>query len=896
MKLIKWLLWLLLFLVVVAIGGAIFLVNKVDPNSLKPQISQQVKSATGRDLELVGDLSWRFYPWVGVTMNDFSLSNREGFLPPTMLQAEHADVQVKLLPLISKQLEIGKIKLMAPKLNLSINAQGETSWGDLAGDAPTKSANPEQAAGAMLGGLLIQGVDVENGQISWNDQQAGQHYQLSDFNLTTGTIKPGEPVVFDLEGKVKSDILPDVAEMKLNGALWVSEAMDEFTLDSLRGVLGMNQINAEADIVSLGFKPNTGKLVANNIQATASDEGMSGNLKLTSLNFDLNSGDVLVDKLTGELAMDQLSANLDADSLTYGLNSGQASAAKLVYNGQYELFPFQGESRDVSYDVNTSTLAVANQSVTSKFNDVPLALVGEQLQVDLKAQTLSTPKLNINLDDAQISADIKATDILGNLSASGHLASNQFNPRALLENLGLDMLNDMPPTAMQSVILETDFKGGLNDIALDKLNARFDDSTLTGQFSMRDFSQPAYRFDLDLDQINVDQYLSEENQEVAEQTGPAAAVALPFASLKGLDVKGEIGVSELRMQELISNDVVVKMDTAADRIQVAPLKARVYGGETTNDVIYDISGDTPKVNIASTLTSLHLGPFLQAMQMTDRVDGFGNVSAQLGSAGLNADNMIANLSGEVDIDLNDGAIRGANIQKSITQAAGLYKQLKGKDLDLETEVDDETAFSSLSSHIKVNQGVLSTDDINLKAPGLRVTGGGKVDLNTEGLDLQLEVAVVETLEGQGGRAVEDLKGETIPLKISGTLSSPRIFPDFSHLLKREVERKLSEKYLGGKKLSGEEFEKSAREKLNEKLAEKLGIEQQPEWPDDEGAAKDTEWPDDEGRATTESQQAEGELLDIEKPQVAEPEPEPQDLEDQLKEKLKGKLLDKLFGN
>ena len=874
-----------------------FLVNKVDPNSLKPQISERIKSATGRNLELAGDLSWRFYPWVGVTLNDFALSNRAGFAPETMLHAEHADVQVKLLPLISKQLEIGKIKLTAPTLNLSTNDQGETNWGDLTGEDAAQTAEPEQAAGAVIGGLLIQGVDVEKGSIDWHDQQAGQRYQLSDVNLTTGTIKPGEPVVFDLDGNVKSDLLPGVAAVKLNGALWVSEAMDEFTLDSLHGELGMNQMSAVADIVSLGYAVNTGKLQANNIQGKASDTAMSGNVKLATLDFDLNSGDVLVDKLAGEFTMDQLSANLDAESLKYGLNSGQASAVKLTYNGQYEVYPFQGESSDVRYDVNTNTLAIENQSAISEFNNVPLSLVGEQLQVDINAQTLSAPKLNINIDDAQVSADIKANDILGEFNASGHVASNQFNPKVLLEKLGLNVFSELPPEAMQSVSLETDFNGSINSIALNKLKARLDDSTLAGQFSMQDFNRPAYRFDLALDQLNVDRYLSEENQAVAEQTGPAAAVALPFASLKGLDVKGDIEIGELRMQELVSNDVVVKMDTAADRIQVAPLKARIYGGETTNNLVYDISGDTPKVNIASKLTSLHLGPFLQAMQMTDRVEGFGNLSAQLGSAGLNADSMIANLNGDVNVNLNDGAIRGANIQKSITQAAGLYKQIKGKDLDLETEVDDETAFSSLSSHIKVNQGVLSTDNINLKAPGLRVTGGGKVDLNTEGLDLKLEVAVVETLEGQGGRAVEDLKGETIPLKISGTLSSPRILPDFSHLLKREVERKLSEKYLGGKKLSGEEFQQSAREKLNEKLAEKLGIEKQPEWPDDEGkSAKDAKWPDDEDPVVSESQPLEGKLLDIEKPESAEPEPEPQDLEDQLKEKLKGKLMDKLFGN
>lgn len=901
MKLIKWLLWLLLFLVVVAVGGALFLVNKVDPNSLKPQISQQVESATGRKLALAGDLSWRFYPWVGVTLNDFSLSNREGFSPDTMIKAEQADVQIKVLPLLSKQLEIGKIKLLSPSINLSVNSQGEANWGDLAASESTTSTDAEQAAGAMLGGLVIQGVDIADGEIDWNDEQTAQRYHLKNFNLTTGTIKPDEPVVFDLSSKLTGTALPDLVDIKLNGALWVSEAMDEFKLDSLHGELGMQQMKADADIVSLSFAVKAGQLLANNIRAKVSAENMAGDVKLDEMRFDVNAAKLAINSLGGELAMDQVSANVDAASLTYGLESGLASVAKLTYSGQYELFPFQGESNDVQFNVNANTLAIAKQSISSEFNDVPLSLAGEQIQLDLKAETLFAPKLNINLGDVQIAADVKASNLMSDINASGHLATNQFNPKLMLKKLGLDSLSDMPADAMQSLTLETDFNGSMTSVALNKLSAKLDESTLTGKFSMQDFASPAYRFNLQLDKLNVDNYLSDAGKAVAEETGPAAVIALPFASLKGLDVKGEISIADLRMQDLLSNDVVVKMDTAADRIQISPLKAKIYGGETSNKLVYDISGSTPKVEIESALTSLNLGPFLQAMQMTDRLEGFGNVSAKLGSTGLSTDEMITNLSGDIDINLNDGAIRGVNIQKSLIQVAGLYKELKGKDLGLETDIDDKTAFSNFSSRLKIVQGVLKTKDINLKAPGLRITGGGKVDLNTEALDLKLQVAVVETLVGQGGKTVDDLKGETIPFIIAGTLSSPKILPDISNLLKRELERKLSEKYLGGKKISGDEFKKTAKEKLNEKLAEELGLpnlgnKKASEWPDDEGQANTSQWPDDEGKAkAAEQPAADGWTSDEEDKAQPAPEAEPQDIEDQLKEKLKSKLLDKLFG-
>ena len=54
MNLIKWALWLIVFLVVVAIGGAIFLAQTVDPNSFKAQISEKLEQQIGRKLQLNG--------------------------------------------------------------------------------------------------------------------------------------------------------------------------------------------------------------------------------------------------------------------------------------------------------------------------------------------------------------------------------------------------------------------------------------------------------------------------------------------------------------------------------------------------------------------------------------------------------------------------------------------------------------------------------------------------------------------------------------------------------------------------------------------------------------------------------------------------------------------------
>ncbi len=817
MKLIKWLFWLVLFLVVVAVGGAIFLVTTVDPNKFKPQISQKVESLTGRKLVLAGDIAWQFYPWVGVTLNDFSLSNRSGFTPENMLEAAQVDVQLKVVPLISKQLEIGKITLQSPKINLSVDAQGVTNWDDLSGDGTASAPvadKPEQAAGAMLGGLVVQGVDISHGEISWNDQAAGQQYQLSDFNITTGSIEPGVPVAFDMNSGVSGTDLPADAQLQLKGALLLNDAMDAVTLNDLSTQFSMEDTQAK--------------------------------LALATLNFSVASGVLDVDTLSAEVSMDELSAAVEATALSFALESQQASINKLGLSGQYDVYPFNGELQEVAFDINTNTLTLAGHALSSEYNGVPVVLSGPQLRLNLNEEALEAPELTVKLDDASLNLSVQASQIMGDVMARGHLVSNTFNPGELATKMGIEALAGMPEQAMQSLALEADFSGGLSSVALENLNLKLDKSTLSGGLSIKDFEQPAYRFKLNLDQINVDDYVGDESpaakQKSAKQastsessvivgsadpapatvsgnasSGPAAVVAsLPYAELKGLDIQGEISIGELRMQDLLSNDVLVTVNTESDQIKISPLQARVYGGETKNTVVYDVSGDIPSVAVSSELISLNMGSFLQAMDITDRFEGFGSVTAGLTTSGLLVDETISNLNGDIKIRLNDGAVRGVDLQASLIKAEALVKQLSGQELGLSADLGDKTEFSEFGSDIQIQQGVMHVSNVNLKAPAIRVAGGGTVDLNTEQLDLRLDVSVVGSFEGQGGASLDKLKGQTIPMKITGSLDSPSILPDLNKLLKKELEREITKKYLGEGE-SGESFNDALNRKLNEEL-------------------------------------------------------------------------------
>ena len=87
-----------------------------------------------------------------------------------------------------------------------------------------------------------------------------------------------------------------------------------------------------------------------------------------------------------------------------------------------------------------------------------------------------------------------------------------------------------------------------------------------------------------------------------------------------------------------------------------------------------------------------------------------------------------------------------------------------------------------------------------------------MDLVREKVDYLLTAKVVGSLEGQGGKSIEELKGIPIPVRIQGDLDNPSPMIDVEALAKALAEAKLEEK-------KGELLEKAGS-----KIEKKLGVD------------------------------------------------------------------------
>jgi len=194
--LIKWILIVIAAIVLLLVIAAVVLPLTFDPNNYKDEIRQAVKKETGRELTMTGEIGWTVFPVLGLEVNDVALGNREGFGNEPMLIIGQAGASVKIMPLFSKKVEIGKVTLKDMSVNLSQKANGQNNWDDLSDSETPDSSGQSTGGESDIQSIHISGIEISNTNVRWDD--AGQVTELKNFNLNASGIANQEP--FDLDG------------------------------------------------------------------------------------------------------------------------------------------------------------------------------------------------------------------------------------------------------------------------------------------------------------------------------------------------------------------------------------------------------------------------------------------------------------------------------------------------------------------------------------------------------------------------------------------------------------------------------------------------------------------------------------------------------------------------
>jgi AsmA protein len=204
----------------------------IDPNDYKQEIAAAVKNKTGRDLSLEGDLKLSFLPMPGIATGKMTIGNARDFQDLPFATVEDSKIAIKLLPLLTQEIEVSHLLLKGLTLNLAKNPQGIRNWDDLMALNNTLSIpspnnnNGKQDKAETLATFTIDSIAVENAQVNWDDQKSGKHLVLKDIDLNIENFTFDAPFKADISLTLVNAEKQLTESIKLSTTATVNEKLD----------------------------------------------------------------------------------------------------------------------------------------------------------------------------------------------------------------------------------------------------------------------------------------------------------------------------------------------------------------------------------------------------------------------------------------------------------------------------------------------------------------------------------------------------------------------------------------------------------------------------------------------------------------------------------------------
>jgi len=211
------------------------------------------------------------------------------------------------------------------------------------------------------------------------------------------------------------------------------------------------------------------------------------------------------------------------------------------------------------------------------------------------------------------------------------------------------------------------------------------------------------------------------------------------------------------------------------------------------------------------LSGLAMQDLLTDVAGYDRLVGTGDLRLKFLGVGNTLDAILHSLEGAGSLSLGKGELRGLDIAGMIANLDPGY-----------VGAGQKTIFDGIAASFAIQGGVLTNDDLSLKAPLIVATGKGAVDLGAQRLDYRLQPTLL----------TGDQEGVTVPLLISGPWAKPAIRLDLESLANQKLADEAA-KLEAAARARAAELEVQARARAAEleaearaKLQSDLGVVQQ----------------------------------------------------------------------
>ncbi|NOI94775.1 MULTISPECIES: AsmA family protein [Vibrio] len=445
-----------------------------------------------------------------------------------------------------------------------------------------------------------------------------------------------------------------------------------------------------------------------------------------------------------------------------------------------------------------ASYALRNIDLNAKFNDPATSI--ESAKIGLN--TFEFDKVN-QLTYAVIG---NAAGLDLDLKGGGELTVDSAISKVTLNKLTLDSTfkGDTLPQSPMKVDMLSDLSFDLNkshlSFVLEKLQANA--IALDGKADVTLSEIPKVRFSLHSPNIDLDEFLGLGNTTETASTAPSGSaggstsnsgssapaqeVEPDLSALKTLDVKGDITIDKFKANNAKMQNVKTAFSVNRGIAELTSFTSNLYQGSISATAKLDARKTPATYTAKKKIKGVKVQPLLVDVADNDMLEGTGNIDVNVKGKSLTPTGIKKNLVGTIAINFEDGAVNGINVAQLIREN---YAKIKGEKVESTNEAQ-KTDFSAMKATLKVDKGWVSTNDLSAQSPLLRVTGQGKANFINETVDFLVRTSIVGSLEGQGGKSIDDLKDVTIPIKVTGQWADPKFALVFDDVLKQKAQKEI----------------------------------------------------------------------------------------------------------
>ncbi|NIZ14285.1 AsmA family protein [Phaeobacter sp. HF9A] len=425
--------------------------------------------------------------------------------------------------------------------------------------------------------------------------------------------------------------------------------------------------------------------------------------------------------------------------------------------------------------------------------DLTLRPAGKPLRVqgeigsfgDFLAGQAASVGLDVTLPEGKARLDGRA-DLNG--SFEGRVTAESRNTDAVMAALGMTPAG-LPQGLGHAITFAADTTyAPEGQLSLRDLSLGLDQNQLAGQADL-DLSATPMQITAALRGGLLDLSTLEDRTPGSEGIAPTTASGAGWSSAaidaSGLGMfDGQIGL-DLAGLETSSLDLgASKLNIAVERARavVSLLSVQAFGGTVEGDLV---ANNRNGLSVAAKLrfADVQLSDALGQLAGYDKLTGLAEGTVDVLGVGNSTDQIMRSLKGSGNIRIGKGFFTGFDLQSIMNPNGGN---------------GGTTVFEALSASYTIADGVLRNDDFLATLKALRAEGAGRVGIGARDLDYTFTPTAFATAEAAG---------VSVPVRLSGPWSDPKIRPDLSALVQPELDN----------------AEEKAKQAVKDKLSEELGV-------------------------------------------------------------------------